>query len=130
MSIRIYQSTLRSSATSENGEITSPIIFKFTQAGGNEERQLFLRHDVLAGEGAESSTAVIIDPIDLATSSGDQSTWIQVAADVAGSPGTYAAAGASKNLGDVNLGATVPFWIKATVPANTESGPGMILLLI
>lgn len=122
MPVGIFQDTDPDSRVSTDLSLLNPIIFKFSQAGGTEERQLFLRHDFLSGAEAESSLDVTVDPVDLATVEGDQSTWLQVAADSAGVAGTYAAAGAAKNLGNVNMGQTLPFWVKATVPANSEVG--------
>lgn len=122
MPVSLYKTEFGTSAEVSKQTFQSPIVWKFPNAGGVEERKLFLRHENLSGALAESSSDVIVDPVDLALGGGDQSTWLQVAADVAGAPGTYSAAGVAKNLGNVNLGQVLPFWVKATVPVNTEVG--------
>lgn len=50
----------------------------------------------------------------------DESDWRQYAPDAAGSPGSYGAAGASINLGNIANSDTVKFWFKDTVPASTS----------
>jgi hypothetical protein len=118
----IYEDSSVDSRVSTDRTLTNPITMKFTNAGGVEQRKLYLRHEILAGPGAESSSDVYVEPVDLAPADDDVSTWIQLAPDVAGAPGTYEAAGDPLLIGNVNLGATVPFWLKATVPATTEVG--------
>lgn len=122
MSVGIYQTSGAGSRVSADGDLTNPVVFKFSNAGGVEERKLYLRHNILAGPTAEGSQDVVVDPVDIATLSGDESTWIQIAPDVAGVAGTYGAAGASWIAGNVNIGQIKPFWVKTTVPANTEVG--------
>jgi hypothetical protein len=101
--------------------MTAPLIFKNPNTGGTQEKRLYARHGVLSGPDADSSLGVVIDPVDLAGS--DESTWMFLAPDSSGSPGTYGAASASLSLGNISVGQIVPFWLKLVVPANNESGP-------
>lgn len=121
MSLGIFQTRDPDSKVSV-GDFTNPIKFKQENAGGVEERQLFLRHTILAGDGAEFSGDVIVTPIDISPLADDVADWVQVAPDNNGVAGTYGAAGAGVNIGNVNLGDTVPFWIKMTVPVTEEIG--------
>jgi len=61
---------------------------------------------------------VVIDVNDYVSGAGTDPTWYQVAPDDGGSSGTYQAP--PLNLGDLNDGATVPFWVKVIVPQGTE----------
>lgn len=52
----------------------------------------------------------------------DESSWIALAPDDGGSPGSFGAFGASMlDIGDVGPGSSIntPFWIKFAVPAGT-----------
>lgn len=119
MSVKIYTVDYGGSPVSEDGDMDNPVIFKSPAAGSTIETKFWLRHEILSGPGAESSTGISIDPIDVGGT--DENTWLSVANDSAGVPGTYASAGASKSLGDVTLGNLVPFWVKAIVPSNASA---------
>lgn len=112
-----------------SGDFTNPIIIKESNAGGVNELKLNLRHSILSGDGAEFSADVTVEGVDLSTGSGDESTWIQIAPDNSGVPGTYGAGGAPVLLGNVNLGDVLPFWVKITVPLNNENGARQDLAL-
>lgn len=122
MPVGIYEDGSPNSLLSENGELTNPLIFKVGNDGATLEQQLFLRHTSLSGEGAESSADVSIRGLDLSTASDDVDSWVQIAQDSSGAPGTYGSGGAPVVIGNVNLGEALPFWVKVTVPANSEVG--------
>lgn len=121
MTLGIFQTRDPDSKVS-TGDFTNPIKFKQRNAGGVEERQLFLRHTILAGDGAEFSADVIVSGNDISQIGDDVSSWVQIAPDNNGVAGTYGAGGAGVNLGNINLGDTVPFWVKMTVPVTEEVG--------
>lgn len=81
-------------------------------AGSTVSVQLWLFND----NAAKRYENITIDPTDSVTT--DESTWIQLAPDSAGSPGTYGAAGAAltmANVSDSNV--AKPFWYKCIAPA-------------
>jgi hypothetical protein len=105
------------SQLSQDGSLTSPVIFKVPPTGGVREVQLWLRHDELSGELVESSYDVTVLGGD--DFSPDNSSWVEIAPDVAGVAGTYAA---SYAVGDILGGDIVPFWVRLTVPNTPETG--------
>lgn len=62
---------------------------------------------------------ITIDPVD--TTSGDESTWIQLAPDNAGVAGAYLAAGAALSMANISDATGKPFWMKVTTPAVADS---------
>lgn len=95
---------------------TNPISTSHPITGSSQELRLFLFND----NAAKRYESISIDPID--ETSTDESTWIQLAPDNAGSPGTYLAAGAvlsMANISDSNTGK--PFWVKVTTPVVADS---------
>jgi len=50
----------------------------------------------------------------------DGYTWVAFAPDVAGSPGTWQAAGADLSLGDINAASYVLFWTRCEVPSAAQ----------
>lgn len=103
--------------TSQNGEFSNPITFKLSPAGGISEKQVYLRHDILSGENVEGSYDVVVearDDFDV-----DTSSYIEVAPDVSGAPGTYVP---SLAVGDILAGDIVPIWVRANVPNTSETG--------
>jgi hypothetical protein len=92
-------------------EITS-LTTQHANTGMAVERRIFLANDN-AGFRYEN---VVIDPTD--TASTDESNYISLAPDNAGSAGTYGAAGANltmANISDSNV--AKPFWVKITTPS-------------
>jgi len=120
MAVEIYDEE-HGTKISENGSFTNPVIFKLPLAtGGEYQVQLFLRHEHLSGDLAESSYSVTLTPVDEFGT--DESQWIQLAEDNAGAPDTYGAVGAPLVIGDVLVGQIIPFWVKMTVPAGQPVG--------
>ena len=75
----------------------------------------------LAAEGVEAKN-VTVSILDLVSGAGADPAWHYLAPDSDGTgstPGTYGAAGASLNLGDIAADSVVPFWVKAVVPQDT-----------
>lgn len=118
MSLAIWESEY--SDTVSDGDMSAPIIFKALAGGETIERRLYLRHNILSGVNAESSYGLSIAGHD--SSGGAKSNWIEIADDVSGAPGAYAAAGTAKSLGDVIGGEIQPFWVRLTTPGDVEYG--------
>lgn len=108
MSVRIYDAESGGNEISR-GDEANPIIIRADASGETVETKLWIRHD----DSLDASYDVSCQARDDTPT--DESSWITVAEDVAGVPGTYAA---NKELGDVTAGSNVPFWIKAIVPGS------------
>lgn len=102
---------------SEDGKLSSLVIFGTPSGGGNQETKLTLRHDEMAGMRAESSYDVVVSAEDV--SDVDESGWLSFAADDGGSPDTY---GSSLSVGDILAGEQVDFWVKCVVPPSQPAG--------
>jgi hypothetical protein len=63
--------------------------------------------------------AITIDPTD--ASAPDNSTWIQLAPDNAGSPGAYLAGGAALTMANISDVTGHPFWVRVTTPSVADS---------
>jgi len=75
----------------------------------------------IAAEGVNAQN-VTVKISDLVSGAGADPNWHYLAPDSDGTgstPGAYGDAGAALNLGDINDGDVVPFWIKVIVPENT-----------
>ncbi len=76
----------------------------------------------IAAEGVNAKN-VTVSINDLVSGAGADASWHYLAPDSDGNgntPGTYGSAGVSLNLGDINDGSVVPFWVKVVVPQGTE----------
>lgn len=61
--------------------------------------------------------SINIDPTDIVTT--DESTWVQLAPDNAGSAGTFGAASAALTMANVtDSNVAKPFWYKCTTPSG------------
>jgi hypothetical protein len=92
-------------------EITS-LTTQHANTGMAVERRVFLANN----NASFRYENVVIDPTD--TVSTDESNYIALAPDNAGSAGTYGAAGANltmANISDSNV--AKPFWVKITTPS-------------
>lgn len=92
-------------------EITS-LTTQHANTGMAVERRIFLANN----NAAFRYENVVIDPTD--TASTDESNYITLAPDNAGSAGTYGVAGANlamANISDSNV--AKPFWVKITTPS-------------
>jgi hypothetical protein len=92
-------------------EITS-LTTQHANTGMAVERRIFLSNN----NAAFRYENVVIDPTD--TASTDESSYIALAPDNAGSAGTYGAVGANlsmANISDSNV--AKPFWVKITTPS-------------
>lgn len=112
MAIQISKNaTLTDVVTDQN-----PITTEHPITGSAVEVQLWLFND----NAAKQYKMITIKPTDNVTP--DESTWIQLAPDNAGVPGTYLAGGASLPMADIsdsNVGK--PFWAKVTTPPLPDS---------
>jgi hypothetical protein len=92
-------------------EITS-LTTQHANTGMAVERKIFLSNN----DATKRYENVVIDPTD--TASTDESNYISLAPDNAGSAGTYGTAGANlamANISDSNV--AKPFWVKITTPS-------------
>jgi hypothetical protein len=92
-------------------EITS-LTTQHANTGMAVERRVFLSNN----DATKRYESVVIDPTD--TASTDESNYIALAPDNAGSAGTYGTAGANlalANISDSNV--AKPFWVKITTPS-------------
>lgn len=92
-------------------EITS-LTTQHANTGMAVERRIFLANN----DATKRYESVVIDPTDTANT--DESNYISLAPDNAGSAGTYGAAGANltmANIADSNV--AKPFWVKITTPS-------------
>lgn len=99
---------------SEDG--TNPIATTHSSAGSVQEVKVYIFNDAAT----KRYETITIDPVD--STSTDESTWIALAPDNAGSPGTYQAAGVAlsvANISSANVG--TPFWVKVTTPTVSDS---------
>lgn len=95
---------------------SNPITTKHVNTGASVAVREYLYND----DATKKYTGITIDPTD--TTGSDESTWVQLAPDVAGVAGTYLAAGAALTMADItdsNVGK--PFWYKVTTPSLTDS---------
>lgn len=94
----------------------NPITSEHPLAGSTVETRLFLYND----QSTKRYENITIDPVD--TTGGDESTWVFLAPDNAGSPGTFLAASAPltmANISDSNV--AKPFWVRVVVPAQGDT---------
>lgn len=94
----------------------NPITTEHPISGSAVTVQLWLFNDA-ATKRYENIT---IDPTDAVST--DESTWVQLAPDNAGSPGTFLAGGAPlsmANISDSNV--AKPFWMRVTTPSVADS---------
>ena len=74
---------------------------------------------VLVGDGSTTSFTCTANPQQVYKYVGLTKYFKKFAPDNAGSPGEYGSAGASLDLGDMNAGDVVSFWVKCVVPEGT-----------
>jgi hypothetical protein len=116
VNINIYKTAAYSDAYSEDGAMDDPIWprsgFSWDgSAGETRDIELFARND-----GTTPALSVEIEVVDIV--GGDESTWSKLATTQAGLSG--AAPGNSINVGDLAPAATATFWLRITVPADTD----------
>lgn len=95
---------------------TSPLTTQHPIAGSAVEGKYYLFND----DDTKYYESINIDPTDAVDT--DESTWVALAPDSAGSAGTYGAGGAAlsmANIGSSTAGDTsdYPFWVKVTTPS-------------
>lgn len=91
---------------------SNPVLTDHPTTGSTVTVRLWLFND----NAAKRYENISIDPVDLVST--DESTWVQLAPDNAGSPGSFLAGGAAlsmANISDSNVAR--PFWVKVTTPA-------------
>jgi len=94
----------------------NPITTDHPTTGSTAEVRLWLYNN----NAAKKYTSVIIDPIDAVAP--DDSTWVQLALDNNGLPGSYLAGGAALTMADINdANVGHPFWIRVTTPDVSDS---------
>lgn len=91
----------------------NPITTTHPTTGSVQAVQLWLFND----DSTKTYQSINIDPTDAVTT--DESTWIQLAPDSAGSAGTYGSAGAALSMANVtDFNVAKPFWYKCTTPSG------------
>lgn len=94
----------------------NPITTEHPTTGSSVEQKLYLFND----NAAKKYTNIQIDPVDISGS--DESNYIQLAPDNAGSAGTYLSGSAILSMADINdSNVGKPFWMKVTTPAVADS---------
>jgi hypothetical protein len=92
-------------------EITS-ITTQHPNTGSAVAQRIFLANN----DATKRYENVVIDPTD--TASTDESNYIALAPDNAGSAGTYGAAGANLNMANISdSNVAKPFWVRITTPS-------------
>lgn len=94
---------------------TNPVSTTHTSTGSTQEVRLWLFND----NAAKRYESIIIDPIDETNT--DESTWVQLAPDNAGSPGNYLSLGAPLSMSNISDMTGKPFWVKVTTPSVADS---------
>lgn len=116
MALRISKNSGLTDVVS-TGDNSNPISTQHPITGSTVEQKLYLFNN----DATKYYQNVNIDPTDAVST--DESTWVQLAPDNAGSAGTYGAAGAAltmANIGAAGSGDTTgkPFWVKVISPSG------------
>lgn len=91
----------------------NPITTTHPTTGSVQAVQLWLFND----NAAFTYQSINIDPTDAVTT--DESTWVQLAPDNAGSAGTYGATSAALTMANItDFNVAKPFWYKCTAPSG------------
>jgi len=94
----------------------NPITTEHPISGSAVELRVWLFND----NAAKTYKSVTVKPTDVVAT--DESNWIQLAPDNAGSAGTYLAGGASLTMADISdSNVAKPFWAKVTTPVVADS---------
>jgi len=114
--INIYKTAAHLDAYSKSGVLDDPIWPRssFTwdgEVGQVRDIQVYARND-----GTSTAYSVVAEVVDV--SGPDESTWSKLATSQAALDG--AAPGNSLALGDLASGGTISFWMRVTVPGDTE----------
>lgn len=94
---------------------TSPITTQHPTTGSAVPVKVYLFND----DAAKRYEIVSVDPTD--TTGADESTYIALAPDNAGTAGTYGAAGAALSFANGDFRTAVPFWVRVTTPSVADS---------
>jgi hypothetical protein len=111
--LKIAKNSGLSDIVSSDG--TNPITTQHPIAGSTVEMKLYLFND----NSAKRYESISIDPTD--TTSTDESSWIQLAPDNAGSAGTYLTGGTSLSMANISDTSGHAFWVKVTTPSVADS---------
>ncbi|PLR93180.1 hypothetical protein [Bacillus sp. T33-2] len=111
--LRIAKNAALTDIVSTDG--SNPINTQHPIAGSSVEQRVFLFND----DEAKRYESVSVDPTD--STGGDESAWMQLAPDNAGSAGAYGDSGAALNMGNIADTTGHPFWVRVTTPAVADS---------
>jgi hypothetical protein len=116
MALKISKDSVKTDVVS-SGTNANPISTQHPITGSTVEQKLYLFND----DATKYYQNVNIDPTDAVST--DESTWVFLAPDNAGSAGAYGAAGAAltmANIGASGSGDTTvkAFWMKVTSPSG------------
>lgn len=110
MALKISKNVGLSDIVSDVNQITTT---HPTTGSASSNIQLWLFND----DATKTYQSINIDPTDAVST--DESTWVQLAPDNAGSAGTFGAAGAALTMANVtDSNVAKPFWYKCTSPSG------------
>lgn len=113
MALKIAKNVGLTDVVSTDG--TNPLETQHPISGSAVEVKVYLFND----NASKRYETVTVDPTD--TTGGDESSYIQLAPDNAGSAGTYGAASAALAIGNVTGTSGIPFWVKVTTPTVADT---------
>lgn len=112
MALKIY----KDAGFTQEVTALSPLTTQHPIAGSTVDTKVYLRND----DATKYYTTISVDPQD--TTATDESTWVFLAPDSAGSPGTFGVASAALSMADIGVAGTgdttgKPFWVRVTTPS-------------
>lgn len=111
MALKIAKDAGLTDVVSE-GNGANPISTQHVITGEAKETKVYLYNN----DATKRYEAITIDPSDAVST--DESAWVQLAPDNAGSAGTYGAGGAALTMSDIaDSNVAKPFWVKVTTPS-------------
>lgn len=96
-------------------EITT-LTTQHPNTGGSAQQKVYVSNN----DATKRYENISVDVVD--TNGADDTSYVQLALDSAGSPGTFGAAGASLTMANITTANTgAPFWVKVTTPSVAGS---------
>jgi hypothetical protein len=109
MALKISKNSGLTDLVSTDG--TNPLTSQHPLTGSVVETKVWLFND----DATKRYESITIDPTDSVST--DESSWITLAPDNAGSAGTYLSASAALAMANISTANTgIPFWVKVTSP--------------
>jgi hypothetical protein len=111
MAVHIYEQSGKVRQFSENASMTMPIYWHISPEGGIVEKRVFVRSD----DDTESFSKIVLYPVDVMKP--ERTTWLNLAFDNNGSPGTWA----NMLQFSLNPAQEIPVWLRLVVPSGQPS---------